>query len=222
MWPGRISGSRPPKRSSPWCPGARRAAARAGRGVTACGLPDTLVHGDFHLGNWRSDGTRTVVVDYADSWFGHPATDGLRPRQILDEERWTQIAQVWARARQAHVPGSAHERPLEPVAPHSTSGTRCGTAHAGERPADIADRVCLVVRPLSLVSMRSRNSWTADARPRPPSTDLATSQPAARPGRCATQAAGRPWPAGQSRALEARSSAADGGAVRTGKPPSEP
>ena len=21
-----------------------------------CGLPDTIVHGDFHPGNWRSDG----------------------------------------------------------------------------------------------------------------------------------------------------------------------
>ncbi|MFD6878558.1 MULTISPECIES: phosphotransferase [unclassified Streptomyces] len=72
-------------------------------------MPDTLVHGDFHLGNWRSDGTRTVVVDYADSLFGHPAMDGLRPRRFVDEERWTLIAQVWARAWQEHVPGSAPE-----------------------------------------------------------------------------------------------------------------
>ncbi|MGN5392124.1 phosphotransferase [Streptomyces sp. JL7001] len=85
--------------------------------LTACGLPDTLVHGDFHPGNWRSDGTPAVIVDYADSAFGHPALDGLRPRQYVDGERWTQIADVWARAWREHVPGSAPERALELVEP---------------------------------------------------------------------------------------------------------
>ncbi|WP_234314219.1 MULTISPECIES: phosphotransferase family protein [unclassified Streptomyces] len=85
--------------------------------LTACGLPDTVVHGDFHPGNWRSDGTRAVIVDYADSAFGHPALDGLRPRQFVTEERWTQIAEVWARAWREHVPGSAPERALELVEP---------------------------------------------------------------------------------------------------------
>lgn len=85
--------------------------------LTACGLPDTLVHGDFHPGNWRSDGTRAVIVDYADSAFGHPALDGLRPRQFVTEDRWTQIADVWARAWREHVPGSAPERALELVEP---------------------------------------------------------------------------------------------------------
>ncbi|MEV7558570.1 phosphotransferase [Streptomyces sp. NPDC089795] len=104
---------------------AELAAARALAGrlpalvaeLTACGLPDTLVHGDFHPGNWRSDGTRAVVVDYADSAFGHPALDGLRPRQFVTEERWTQIAEVWALAWREHAPGSAPERALELVAP---------------------------------------------------------------------------------------------------------
>ena len=35
--------------------------------LDACGLPDTLVHGDFHSGNWRSDGGPPVVVDFADA-----------------------------------------------------------------------------------------------------------------------------------------------------------
>ncbi|MEU6298567.1 phosphotransferase [Streptomyces erythrochromogenes] len=85
--------------------------------LAACGLPDTLVHGDFHPGNWRSDGTLSVIVDYADSAFGHPALDGLRPRQYVDGERWVQIAEVWARAWREHVPGSAPERALELVEP---------------------------------------------------------------------------------------------------------
>ncbi|MFE9024017.1 phosphotransferase [Streptomyces sp. NPDC007808] len=82
-----------------------------------CALPNTLVHGDFHPGNWRSDGIRTVIVDYADSAFGHPALDGLRPRQFVDEDRWTQIAEVWTRAWREHAPGSAPVRALELVEP---------------------------------------------------------------------------------------------------------
>ncbi|MBP0451547.1 phosphotransferase [Kitasatospora sp. RG8] len=88
--------------------------------LAGCGLPDTLVHGDFHPGNWRSDGTdgtHVVVVDFADSCLGHPALDGLRPRQYVAEERWAQVAEVWARAWREHVPGSAPERALELVEP---------------------------------------------------------------------------------------------------------
>ncbi|MFE2723612.1 phosphotransferase family protein [Kitasatospora sp. NPDC059327] len=85
--------------------------------LAACGLPETLVHGDFHPGNWRSDGTRTVVVDYADSCLGHPAMDGLRPRQYVSEERWTQVAEVWSRAWREHAPGADPERALKLVEP---------------------------------------------------------------------------------------------------------
>ncbi|MGV9268487.1 phosphotransferase family protein [Kitasatospora sp. NPDC003701] len=85
--------------------------------LAACGLPETLVHGDFHPGNWRSDGSRSVVVDYADSCFGHPALDGLRPRQYVSEERWTQLVDVWARAWREHAPGSDPERALRLVEP---------------------------------------------------------------------------------------------------------
>ena len=43
-----------------------------------CGLPDTIVHGDFHPGNWRSDGGPPVIVDFADAYVGNPVLDGLR------------------------------------------------------------------------------------------------------------------------------------------------
>ncbi|MEV6301592.1 phosphotransferase [Actinoplanes sp. NPDC051861] len=43
--------------------------------VAACGLPDTLVHGDFHSGNAR---TGPVIVDWGDSCVGNPALDVLR------------------------------------------------------------------------------------------------------------------------------------------------
>src|SRR5262245_16924781 len=31
-----------------------------------CGLPDTVVHGDFHPGNWRRDHDNCTVLDFAD------------------------------------------------------------------------------------------------------------------------------------------------------------
>ncbi|MFC9327069.1 phosphotransferase family protein [Kitasatospora sp. NPDC057015] len=87
--------------------------------LAACGLPDTLVHGDFHPGNWRSDGRRTVVLDFADSCWGNPALDGLRPRAYVGDERWAQIAELWAGAWAVHAPGSDPARALalaEPLA----------------------------------------------------------------------------------------------------------
>src|SRR3954449_1061895 len=41
----------------------------------ACGIPGTLVHGDFHPGNWRSDGESLVLLDWGDVGVGHPMLD---------------------------------------------------------------------------------------------------------------------------------------------------
>jgi hypothetical protein len=47
--------------------------------VAACGLPDTLVHGDLHPGNVRAGGDGPLtIVDWADSGIGNPAFDALR------------------------------------------------------------------------------------------------------------------------------------------------
>ncbi|WP_424533152.1 phosphotransferase family protein [Sphaerisporangium viridialbum] len=84
-----------------------------------CGLPDTLVHGDFHPGNWRSGGRGTVVLDFADGHYGHPAVDGLRPRDFLPEARWASAADAWAGAWSALVPGSDPVRALALAEPLS-------------------------------------------------------------------------------------------------------
>lgn len=85
--------------------------------LEACGLPETVVHGDFHPGNWRSDGRSTVVVDFSDSYLGHPAFDGLRPRAFLSEARWARVRELWTRAWAAQVPGSDPGRALEVAEP---------------------------------------------------------------------------------------------------------
>lgn len=77
-----------------------------------CGLPDTVVHADFHSGNWRSDGRRTVAVDFADSHFGHPVLDALRIRDFRPGRPRTGAADAWIAAWSELVPGSDPGRAL--------------------------------------------------------------------------------------------------------------
>ncbi|WP_338145659.1 aminoglycoside phosphotransferase family protein [Streptomyces scabichelini] len=87
--------------------------------LDACGLADTVVHGDFHPGNWRSDGGPPVVVDFADAYWGHPVLDGLRLYDRLSEAVRATAARAWTDAWKAHAPGSDPARALtvaEPLA----------------------------------------------------------------------------------------------------------
>ncbi len=43
--------------------------------VDTCGLRDTLVHGDFHPGNFPGDGRALTLLDWGDSGVGHPLLD---------------------------------------------------------------------------------------------------------------------------------------------------
>ncbi|WUD75562.1 aminoglycoside phosphotransferase family protein [Streptomyces sp. NBC_00510] len=87
--------------------------------LDACGLPHTVVHGDFRPGNWRCDGRRVVMVDFADSHYGHPVLDGLRPREFLDPRSWEAAAEAWVRTWSALLPAADPRRALtvgEPLA----------------------------------------------------------------------------------------------------------
>ncbi|TQF03727.1 aminoglycoside phosphotransferase family protein [Kitasatospora acidiphila] len=90
--------------------------------LASCGLPDVVLHGDFHPGNWRSNGGPAVLVDFADACFGHPALDGLRPKDFCSGERWAQAAATWCEAWRTVVPGSDPERALRLAAPFSHLG----------------------------------------------------------------------------------------------------
>ena len=87
--------------------------------VRDCGVPDTLVHGDLHVGNVRTDDDGGLtIVDWADCFIGHPGFDLLRIVGGLDDpdpliSRWT------ARWRET-APGSDPRRALRllrPIAP---------------------------------------------------------------------------------------------------------
>ena len=83
--------------------------------LESSGLPITLVHGDFHPGNWRSDGTNRMIVDWADSYLGHPATDIQRLCDWLPPEKQPVAVETWTAAWQKHRPGSEPLRALEPM-----------------------------------------------------------------------------------------------------------
>ncbi|MFF5294624.1 phosphotransferase family protein [Paractinoplanes globisporus] len=70
--------------------------------VDDCGLPDTLMHGDLHPGNTRTDDAgRLTIMDWGDCTLGNPAFDILRLTERLDTpdpviEQW---AYRWKKAR---------------------------------------------------------------------------------------------------------------------------
>jgi hypothetical protein len=85
-----------------------------------CGLPHTIVHGDFHSGNWRShQGGPPVVLDFADAHFGHPVIDGLRVVDSLAAPKKAAARAAWIAAWRAVRPDSEPARALavaEPLA----------------------------------------------------------------------------------------------------------
>jgi Ser/Thr protein kinase RdoA (MazF antagonist) len=83
--------------------------------LESAGLPISLVHGDFHPGNWRSDGTHRVIVDWADTFVGHPATDIRRLHDFLPVEKREHAAKVWSAAWQRALPGCEPLRALRPM-----------------------------------------------------------------------------------------------------------
>jgi Ser/Thr protein kinase RdoA (MazF antagonist) len=82
-----------------------------------CGLPDTIVHGDFHSGNWRSDGGPPAVVDFADAHFGNPVLDGLRVCDFLPKAKRPAAARAWIDAWTSQCPGSDPARALDIAEP---------------------------------------------------------------------------------------------------------
>ncbi|WP_132210973.1 phosphotransferase [Kribbella steppae] len=84
--------------------------------LDTAGLPITLVHGDFHPGNWRSDGTARAIVDWADTFIGHPATDIQRLIGWLPAAKRAHALDVWTTAWKNHVPAADPERALPPTA----------------------------------------------------------------------------------------------------------
>ena len=85
--------------------------------LLACGVPDTLVHGDFHPGNWiRRDG-ELFLFDWGDSLVGHPLIDTGFLAAIEDDDVRSRVRAAWLSAWRVAVPGSDPETALDAIAP---------------------------------------------------------------------------------------------------------
>jgi hypothetical protein len=87
--------------------------------VAACGIPDTLVHGDFHSGNVRGNGERLWLLDWGDSGVGHPLLDQAAFLQYVPGEAVQPLREHWHVQWRTLLPGADPARAghlLGPVA----------------------------------------------------------------------------------------------------------
>ena len=85
--------------------------------LAACGIPQTLVHGDFHPGNWRFDGHSLVLLDWGDSGVGHPMLDLSAFEAGVPDEVRPRVRATWVDAWSVEFPGSDPSRATELIAP---------------------------------------------------------------------------------------------------------
>jgi len=100
--------------------------------VAACGLPDTLVHGDLHPGNVRGapDGTGPIaVIDWGDCTISHPAFDILRLSGDVDIGAAAALVHSWAARWRGTVPGCDPLTAVELLRP--VAALRAAAAYAG-------------------------------------------------------------------------------------------
>lgn len=85
--------------------------------LAACGLPETLVHGDFHPGNWRSGAGRPVLVDWGDSGVGHPLFDMPAFLTRIAPDAVGPVRAAWLEAWHAERPKADPGRAADLLAP---------------------------------------------------------------------------------------------------------
>jgi hypothetical protein len=85
--------------------------------VAACGLPETLVHGDFHPGNLRGDGETLTLLDWGDSGVGHPLLDEPAFLEHVPSDAAPALRRRWHLAWEAAAPGSQPGRASSLLAP---------------------------------------------------------------------------------------------------------
>ena len=78
--------------------------------VADCGIPDTLVHGDFGPGNLRGDGDSLTLLDWGDSGIGHALLDVPAMLDRAPADAGEALGQRWALDWQAAAPGSDPSR----------------------------------------------------------------------------------------------------------------
>ena len=85
--------------------------------LDACGIPETLVHGDFHRGNWRFDGHALVLLDWGDTGVGHPMLDMSSFEENVPDDVRRRVRAAWIDAWRGERPGADPSLAAELIAP---------------------------------------------------------------------------------------------------------
>jgi hypothetical protein len=85
--------------------------------IGACGLPDTLVHGDFHPGNVRGNAGALVLLDWGDSGVGHPLLDQPAFLTRIEPADVESVRHHWLEAWRHEIAGSDPEQAARLLAP---------------------------------------------------------------------------------------------------------
>lgn len=85
--------------------------------LDACGIPETLVHGDFHRGNWRFDGHSLVLLDWGDTGVGHPMLDMSSFEENVPDDVRLRVRAAWIDAWKGERPGADPSLAAELIAP---------------------------------------------------------------------------------------------------------
>jgi thiamine kinase-like enzyme len=84
--------------------------------LEACGFPATLVHGDYHPGNWRGAGMDLSILDWGDCCVGHPLLD---LPALIDRagEHAPKLLSHWQQAWQTRLPDADIETAIHLLTP---------------------------------------------------------------------------------------------------------
>jgi hypothetical protein len=85
--------------------------------LSACGIPDSLVHGDFHPGNLRGGADHLTLLDWGDSCVGHPLLDQSAFLERSPSEAVEPLRRRWHDAWSDAAPGSDPSRASALLAP---------------------------------------------------------------------------------------------------------
>jgi Ser/Thr protein kinase RdoA (MazF antagonist) len=85
--------------------------------IAACGLDDTLVHGDFHPGNVRGNGEALTLLDWGDSGVGHPLLDQPAFLDRIPDDALVPVRARWLQRWREIAPGADPERAARLLAP---------------------------------------------------------------------------------------------------------
>jgi Phosphotransferase enzyme family len=86
--------------------------------IERCGIPASIVHGDYHPGNVCGEPPdHLVMIDWGDSGIGHPLLDQPAMLRSSEPEDAPKLRAHWSSAWRSAVPGSDPDRAARLLAP---------------------------------------------------------------------------------------------------------